>query len=118
MNIEYSKVRSTVVSVIVIAFLSSEHYLIIDFWPTVLSVEPMVQYVVCLSVVCLSVCLSVCNVLYRGKTVRPSQKVSEGVCQAMWMYLNRGGVDAALLPIVIDFLDSWLDSWRACVGEF
>ena len=25
------------------------------FWPTVLSVEPMVQYVVCLSVVCLSV---------------------------------------------------------------
>ena len=26
------------------------------FWPTVLSVEPMVQYVVCLSV-CLSVCL-------------------------------------------------------------
>ena len=49
------------------------------FWPTVLSVEPMVQYVVCLSV-CLSViCLSVCNVLYCGKTVRPSQKVSEGV---------------------------------------
>ena len=33
------------------------------FWPTVLSV----------------VCLSVCNVLYCGKTVRPSQKVSEGV---------------------------------------
>ena len=27
-----------------------------DFWPTVLSVEPMVQYVVCLSV-CPSVCL-------------------------------------------------------------
>jgi len=26
-----------------------------SFWPTVLSVEPMVQYVVCLSVVCLSV---------------------------------------------------------------
>jgi len=25
------------------------------------------------------VCLSVCNVLYCGKTVRPSQKVSEGV---------------------------------------
>ena len=44
------------------------------FWPTVLSVEPMVQYVVCrrLSVV-------VCDVLYCGKTVRPSQKVSEGV---------------------------------------
>jgi len=40
------------------------------FWPTVLSVEPMVQYVVC---------LSVCNVLYCGKTVCPSQKVSEGV---------------------------------------
>ena len=41
-----------------------------DFWPTVLSVEPLVQ--------CL-VCLSVCNVLYCGKTVRPSEKVSEGV---------------------------------------
>ena len=46
------------------------------FWPTVLSVEPMVQYVVCLSVCRLSV---VCNVLYCGKTVHPSQKVSEGV---------------------------------------
>jgi len=34
----------------------------------------MVQYVVCLSV-----CLSVCNVLYCGKMVRPSEKVSEGV---------------------------------------
>jgi len=32
------------------------------------------------SVVCLPVCLSVvCDVLYCGKTVRPSQKVSEGV---------------------------------------
>ena len=39
-------------------------------WLTVLSVEPMVQYVVC---------LSVCNVLYCVKTVRFSQKVSEGV---------------------------------------
>jgi len=47
-----------------------------DFWPTVLSVEPMVQYVVCLSVVRRP---SVCNVLYCGKTVRPSEKVSEGV---------------------------------------
>ena len=27
----------------------------------------------------LSVCLSVCDILYCGKTVRPSQKVSEGV---------------------------------------
>jgi len=46
-----------------------------DFWSTVLSVEPMVQYVVCrrLSSVV------VCDVLYCGKTVRPSQKVSEGV---------------------------------------
>ena len=44
------------------------------FWPTVLSVELMVQ-----CVVCLSVCMSVCNVLYSGKTVHPSQKVSEGV---------------------------------------
>jgi len=26
-----------------------------------------------------SVCLSVCNVLYCGETVRPSEKVSEGV---------------------------------------
>jgi len=34
---------------------------------------------VCRLSVCLSVCLSVvCNVLYCGKTVRPSQKVSEG----------------------------------------
>ena len=33
-----------------------------------------------LSVVCLSVCrLSVCNVLYCGETIRPSEKVSEGV---------------------------------------
>ena len=32
------------------------------------------------SSVCLSVvCLSVCNVLYCGKTVHPSEKVSEGV---------------------------------------
>ena len=32
------------------------------------------------AVVCLSVCLSVvCNVLYCGKTVHPSEKVSEGV---------------------------------------
>ena len=51
--------------------------LLTRFWPTVLSVEPMVQYVVCLSVVCLSVCLSVCDVLYCGKTVHPSQKVIE-----------------------------------------
>ena len=42
-----------------------------SFWPTVLSVEPLVQCVVCLSVIC--------NVLYCGKTVRPSEKVSEGV---------------------------------------
>ena len=48
-----------------------------SFWPTVLSVEPMVQYVVFLSVVCLS--SVVCDALYCGKTVRPSQKVSEGV---------------------------------------
>jgi len=38
----------------------------IHFWLTVLSVEPLVQCVVC-------------NVLYCGKTVHPSQKVSEGV---------------------------------------
>ena len=46
------------------------------FWPTVLSVEPLVHYVVCLSV-----CLSsvVCDVLYCGETVRPSKKLSEGV---------------------------------------
>ena len=41
------------------------------FWPTVLSVEPLVYCVVCLSVVC--------DVLYCGKTVRPSEKLSEGV---------------------------------------
>ena len=46
------------------------------FWPTVLSVEPLARCVVCrLSVVC----LSVCNVLYCGKTVHLSEKVSEGV---------------------------------------
>ena len=63
-------------------FLSQNHAIkysrckIVTFWPTVLSVEPMLQYVVSLSVFCLSV---VCNVFYCGKTVRPSQKVSEGV---------------------------------------
>jgi len=39
-----------------------------DFRPTVLSVAPLVH---CLSVVC--------DVLYCGKTVRPSKKLSEGV---------------------------------------
>jgi len=38
----------------------------------------MVQSVVCLSV-CRRLSTSVCNVLYCGKTVRPSKKVSEGV---------------------------------------
>ena len=33
-------------------------------WPTVLLVMPLVQCVIC--------CLSVCNVLYCGETVRPS----------------------------------------------
>jgi len=44
------------------------------YWPTVLSVVPLAHYVVCrrLSVV-------VCDVLYCGKTVRPSEKLSEGV---------------------------------------
>jgi len=52
--------------------------MVYHFWPTVLSVEPLVHCVVCLS--CLSVCcLSVCSVLYCGKTVRPSEKLSEGV---------------------------------------
>ena len=44
---------------------------VIHFWPTVLLVEPLVHCVVCLSVVC--------DVLYCGKTVRPSEKLSEGV---------------------------------------
>jgi len=39
-------------------------------WRTVISVEPLVHCVVCLSVVC--------NVLYCGETVRPSEKLSEG----------------------------------------
>jgi len=44
-----------------------------SFWPTVLSVEPF-------GTVCrLSVCLSVCDVLYCGETVHPSEKLSEGV---------------------------------------
>ena len=43
-----------------------------NFWPTVLSVVPLAQCVVChLSVVC--------DVLYCGETVRASEKVSEGV---------------------------------------
>jgi len=41
------------------------------FWPTVLSVTPLAHGVVCLS--------SVCDVLYCGKTVHPSKKLSEGV---------------------------------------
>jgi len=41
------------------------------FWPTVLSVVPLARCVVCR--------LSVCDVLYCGETVRPSEKVSEGV---------------------------------------
>ena len=41
-----------------------------SFWPTILSVVPLAQCVVCLS--------SVCDVLYCGKMVRPSLKVSEG----------------------------------------
>ena len=44
------------------------------FWPTVLSVVPLVQCLVCLS----SVCLSVCDVLYCGETVRPSYIVLMG----------------------------------------
>jgi len=49
-----------------------------NFWPTVLSVVPLVHCVVCLSVV---VCRlsSVCDVLYCGETVRPSEKLSEKV---------------------------------------
>ena len=58
------------------AQLISENCLVFTgFWPTVLSVEPLVHCVVCLSVIC----LSVCDVLYCGKTVRPSEKLSEGV---------------------------------------
>ena len=46
-------------------------------WPTVLSVEPLVHGVVCLSSVCLS--FVVCDILYCGETVRPSKKLSEAV---------------------------------------
>ena len=47
-----------------------------SFWPTILSVVPLAQ-----CVICLSFChrLSVCDVLYCCETVRPSEKVSEGV---------------------------------------
>jgi len=50
-----------------------ETVVIPSFWPTVLSVVPLARCVVCLSVVC----PSVCDVLYCDKTVRPSEKVSE-----------------------------------------
>jgi len=43
----------------------------------ILSVVPLARCVVCLSV-CLS-SSSVCDVLYCGETVRPSEKLSEGV---------------------------------------
>jgi len=49
---------------------------LMNFWQTVLSVEPLVHCFVCLSSV---VCLSVCDVLYCGKTVRLSKKLSEEV---------------------------------------
>ena len=62
------------------------------FWPTVLSVEPMVQCVVCR--------LSVCDVLYCGKMVRPSQKVSEGVNRKPGSKSSFFWVDAIfLLPV-------------------
>ena len=48
-----------------------QHSAVHSFCPTVLSVVLLVQCVVCR--------LSVCDVLYCGKTVRPSQTVSEGV---------------------------------------
>ena len=48
---------------------------LVGFCPTVLSVVPLARCVVCLSVIC----LSVCDVLYCGKMVRPSKKVSEEV---------------------------------------
>ena len=59
------------------ALVTSYRPSIVTFWPTVLSVEPLVHRVVCLSSVCLSVV--VCDVLYCGETVRPSEKQSEGV---------------------------------------
>jgi len=46
-------------------------YQAMGFWPTVLSVTLLVHCVVCLS--------SVCDVLYCGETVRPSEKLSEGM---------------------------------------
>ena len=46
-------------------------YIYSSFWPTVLLVMPLARCVVCLSVVC--------DILYCGKLVRPSEKVSEEV---------------------------------------
>ena len=71
--------------------------LYIIHWLTVLSVEPLAH-----SVVCLSVCLSsvVCDVLYCGKTARPSQKLSEEVNRKpgskSWFFLV---VAIFLLPV-------------------
>jgi len=48
---------------------------LLTFWPTVLSLKPLAHCVVCHR---LSSSV-VCDVLYCGKKVRPSQKLSEGV---------------------------------------
>ena len=65
--VDHDRSRGRSRSICIVTFFCRAH-----FWPTVLSVEPLVHCFVCLS-------SSVCDVLYCGKTVRPSQKVSEGV---------------------------------------
>ena len=63
-------ISRTVIVVLRVLISDLQHY---PFWPTVLSIEPLVH-----CVVCLSVCLSVlCDVLYCGETVRPSEKLKE-----------------------------------------
>jgi len=60
------------------------------FWPTVLSVEPLVHCVVCLSSVMF---------LYCGETVRSSEKVSEGVNRKPGSEFIFGVAAIFLLPV-------------------
>jgi len=59
------------------ALIVVQNYPTTGFWPTILSVAPLVHCFVCLSVIyCLSVA---CDVLYCDETVRPSEKLKEWI---------------------------------------